>query len=233
MSVSKCSAFSPLASRHQSSVPFDVSRSFQTINANPHNVQSHEHFVSGQLSSPSFNTACGDFKSSAFSFEPIHLLPVSNSGHLPQNSYKPSSPYEASIPPWWHLHISPPISQTANYSGAFLHATMPSDFRISPSQIQFTSPAPLITARKCRRCQCPNCLNPDNNNGESGKKRLHVCHIAGCKKSYGKTSHLKAHIRWHEGIKPFVCNWLFCGKRFTRSDELQRHLRTHTGKSLR
>uniref|UniRef100_H2MF25 Sp3b transcription factor n=1 Tax=Oryzias latipes TaxID=8090 RepID=H2MF25_ORYLA len=62
-----------------------------------------------------------------------------------------------------------------------------------------------------------------------GKKKQHICHIAGCGKVYGKTSHLRAHLRWHSGERPFVCNWVYCGKRFTRSDELQRHRRTHTG----
>lgn len=62
-----------------------------------------------------------------------------------------------------------------------------------------------------------------------GKKKQHICHIPGCGKVYGKTSHLRAHLRWHSGERPFICNWMFCGKRFTRSDELQRHRRTHTG----
>lgn len=84
--------------------------------------------------------------------------------------------------------------------------------------------------RKLRRvaCTCPNCRDGEGRNSET-KKKQHICHIPGCQKVYGKTSHLRAHLRWHTGERPFVCNWLFCGKRFTRSDELQRHRRTHTG----
>ncbi|XP_060531572.1 transcription factor Sp4-like [Cylas formicarius] len=75
-------------------------------------------------------------------------------------------------------------------------------------------------------CTCPNCRDGEKH---FDRKKQHVCHIPGCNKVYGKTSHLRAHLRWHTGERPFACGWPMCGKKFTRSDELQRHRRTHTG----
>ncbi|KAM9708482.1 transcription factor Sp3-like isoform 1-T1 [Menidia menidia] len=90
---------------------------------------------------------------------------------------------------------------------------------------------PSGEGKRLRRvaCTCPNCKESGGRGSGMGKKKQHICHIAGCGKVYGKTSHLRAHLRWHSGERPFVCNWMYCGKRFTRSDELQRHRRTHTG----
>ena len=92
-----------------------------------------------------------------------------------------------------------------------------------------------VGPRRCKRCRCPNCQARGSGGGGSGGamaglragsngdaasgnggRRLHCCHVPGCGKLYGKTSHLRAHLRGHLGQRPFTCHWLWCGKSFTR-----------------
>ncbi len=102
---------------------------------------------------------------------------------------------------------------------------------IPPALVKALSGTPtssLMPTRKCRKCTCPNCTSESLGLVEKNRgRKVHLCVL--CGKTYGKTSHLTAHIRWHRNERPFQCTFQFCTKAFTRSDELQRHMRTHTG----
>lgn len=181
---------------------------------------------------------------------PLNLLATTCTRMYPQVSpasttscgsdgYIPQVPLEAARSP---LEFSPHYNYNYNNQYWFQHSPPPADIATSgyqPQQqyqwsqnyypVKVEYPSYSSKARRCIKCQCPNCINEENGLKKPAAKKVHVCHYQGCDKVYGKTSHLQAHLRWHTGERPFVCNWLFCGKRFTRSDELQRHLRTHTG----
>ena len=83
---------------------------------------------------------------------------------------------------------------------------------------------------KRKPCDCVNCVQFRSNRQRfepvSNKKRTHKCHK--CPKEYNKTSHLRAHLRAHDNLRPYVCDFVSCKKSFTRSDELKRHKRIHS-----
>ncbi|XP_059617657.1 transcription factor btd-like [Phlebotomus argentipes] len=151
-------------------------------------------------------------RGSSFQYAPYHPVPYGSQNFYP-NSWFPHR-HQETASPLYRPH------------GSF-DAAAAFEFACHQSQ--------LATSRRCAKCDCPNCYNeqagipplvgPDEKTG----KKVHLCHIPGCGKIYAKTSHLKAHLRWHTGEKPFVCTWWACSRRFTRSDELQRHMKTHTG----
>lgn len=168
---------------------------------------------------------------------PVTLVQQPHNPHNPHKQLSPSPASEADIP-WWSVQTSntsvpvPPDVKPDLHSH-FLYSQQTGgvadlQYHAHLASVMHGMKAAITPTRRCRRCRCPNCQNSKNSDNPA-KKKQHICHIPGCGKVYGKTSHLKAHLRWHSGERPFICNWLFCGKSFTRSDELQRHLRTHTG----
>ncbi|XP_039262395.2 uncharacterized protein LOC120338446 [Styela clava] len=89
---------------------------------------------------------------------------------------------------------------------------------------------PTIARKMRTQCSCANCINRRiNPKSFTSKKRTHICSFENCNKEFGKTSHLRSHMRTHTGERPYACEIPFCNRKFTRSDELLRHHRTHSG----
>ena len=58
---------------------------------------------------------------------------------------------------------------------------------------------PKLISKKSSRCECPECQKPREKTVSKDIPRNHSCWR--CGKLNGKTSHLKAHLRTHEGCK--------------------------------
>ena len=98
-----------------------------------------------------------------------------------------------------------PSQMPSTLSAAYPYA---SDFGAFYPSIMPPHSLPAVTTRRCpskasrpsrAQCDCPHCRASYLAGSNLRKRNIHSCHVPGCGKEYNKTSHLKAHLRWHTG----------------------------------
>ena len=122
----------------------------------------------------------GNYANSDYPLSPHFTANSSSFSPLLQDSYKSILPSQNDLNP---SAVSPFLARTAALT------SLNTSLNTSRSQRRYTGRA---------TCDCPNCQEAERL-GPAGahlrKKNIHNCHIPGCGKVYGKTSHLKAHLR--------------------------------------
>ena len=78
---------------------------------------------------------------------------------------------------------------------------------------------------KTEKCSCPNCV--------AGGHLVHICRFPDCRRTFRKTTHLKAHLNRHMGVRPYVCPESGCGAAYVRAEELKRHYYVHNREEAR
>lgn len=176
--------------------------------------------VSSSSHTPSTVTLTSSSTSSSSTSQapPPATIASQSQGTLQINSTIPTS---ASIKPEVissnHVTIQPAPTSTLSSSPNEIKtsmASMSTTISVTPSSSQPNSSQTSVnvninvksdtsafapeTKPRVRRvaCTCPNCTMPERS---TDRKKQHICHVAGCNKVYGKTSHLRAHLRWHTG----------------------------------
>ncbi|GMT28626.1 hypothetical protein PFISCL1PPCAC_28931 [Pristionchus fissidentatus] len=139
-----------------------------------------------------------------------------------RSSFDPSkmaystAPYWPGCAPWWDTTTaagwsSLPYTTSTSESSPFSPLLTPPLTLLSiPTSTSQVPPPRSIRPTTSRstvsrsNCECPNCIESQRvgaANMPVKKRGVHNCFVPGCGKVYNKSSHLKAHLRWHSREK--------------------------------